>query len=251
MPADKCRIALDRVYLYNFTPDAAGWRDINTAFGGGRWFATEDEHGVIMTTWPNGGADEAPGNPASWSAIYFNECWSGQEYQLAAHMLAEGLLEEGLLVTRAVHERYRPHKRNPYNEIECSEHYARAMASYGAFTTICGFEFDGPNGHIGFAPRIDEDDFAAAFTAAEGWGLFRQERHGRSQRCEIEVRHGSVALESLAFAVQGHPRSATVRIGHRRIAERDTRVRDGRLEITLRDRVRVEEGETVEVHIAG
>jgi non-lysosomal glucosylceramidase len=249
MPADKCRTALANVYRYNFTPDAAGWRDINTAFGGGRWFATEDEHGVIMTTWPNGGAKLGAGDPVSWSAIYFNECWSGQEYQLAAHMLAEGLVEEGLLVTRAVHERYRPHKRNPYNEIECSEHYARAMASYGAFTTICGFEFDGPNGHIGFAPRIDEDDFAAAFTAAEGWGLYRQERDGRRQRSEIEVRHGEVALESLAFAVEGRPRSVTVRAGHRRVDVRSTRVRDGRLEIALRDRVRVEEGETLAVRI--
>jgi non-lysosomal glucosylceramidase len=247
MPADKCRTALERVYRYNFTPDAAGWRGINTAFAGGRWFATEDEHGVIMTTWPNGGASEAPGNPASWSAIYFNECWSGQEYQLAAHMLAEGLVEEGLLVTRAVHERYHPRKRNPYNEIECSEHYARAMASYGAFTTICGFEYDGPRGHIAFAPRVDEDDFAAAFTAAEGWGLYRQRRHGSTQRCEIEVRHGEVALESLAFGVNGRARRATVKIGHRRVEPRSTRVRDGRLEITLRDRVRVREGETLAV----
>jgi hypothetical protein len=166
-------------------------------------------------------------------------------------MLAEGLVEKGLLVTRAVHERYHPRKRNPYNEIECSEHYARAMSSYGAFTTICGFEFDGPRGHIGFAPRIDADDFAAAFTAAEGWGLFRQERHRRSQRCEIQVRHGQVAIKSLALDVQGHPRSASVRIGHRRIAQRYARVRDGRLVITLRDRVTVERGETLAIRITG
>jgi non-lysosomal glucosylceramidase len=250
-PAAKCRKALKRVYRFSFTPDAAGWRNINTAFGGGRWFALEDEHGVIMTTWPNGGADEAPGDPPSWSAIYFNECWSGQEYQLAAHMLAEGLVEEGLLVTRAVHERYHPRKRNPYNEIECSEHYARAMASYGAFTTMCGFEYDGPRGHIGFAPRMDEHDFAAAFTAAAGWGLYRQERYGNTQRSDVEVRHGELELSSIALAVQRVPRRVTVRAGRRWVDVRRTRVRDGRLEITLRGRVRVAEGETLEVRVTG
>jgi uncharacterized protein (DUF608 family) len=249
-PAAKCRKALKRVYRYSFTPDAAGWRNINTAFGGGRWFALEDEHGVIMTTWPNGGAEEAPGRPASWSAIYFNECWSGQEYQLAAHMLAEGLVEQGLLVTRAVHERYRPGKRNPYNEIECSEHYARAMASYGVFTTMCGFEHDGPRGHIGFAPAMGEDDFAAAFTAAEGWGLYRQQRRGSTHRSWLEVRHGRLALESLALAVRSRPRVTTVWIDGRPV-EHTVTARDGRVEIVLGERALVAEGQTVEVFMRG
>ena len=32
-------------------------------------------------------------------------------------------LLEGLAITRAIHDRYHPSRRNPFNEIECSDHY--------------------------------------------------------------------------------------------------------------------------------
>ena len=63
---------------------------------------------------------------------------TGFEYQAAAHMLWEGLALEGLAVTRAIHDRYAPARRNPYNEIECSDHYGRAMAAYGVFVDFVG-----------------------------------------------------------------------------------------------------------------
>jgi hypothetical protein len=38
---------------------------------------------------------------------------NGFEYQAAGHMLWEGMLTEGLAVTRAIHDRYHPSRRNP------------------------------------------------------------------------------------------------------------------------------------------
>lgn len=248
LDADKTRTALAKLYRYNFAPDPASYRARNTAIPGARIYAEQGEHGMIMTTFPTGGASESRGDPPSWAAMYFNECWTGQEYQVAGHMIAEGLLEQGMLVTRAVHERYRPAKRNPYNEIECSEHYARAMAGYGVFLAACGFEYDGPRGHIGFAPRLRPEDFAAAFTAAEGWGLYRQRRARGRQESTLEVRDGSLRVASLAFAVQA-PRSARVLLRHgdhghgRALETAGVRSRDGRCEIALRDPVTVRAGE--------
>jgi hypothetical protein len=44
-------------------------------------------------------------------------------------MLWEGLVEKGLAMTRMVHERYHAARRNPWNEIECSDHWP-ATASF-------------------------------------------------------------------------------------------------------------------------
>ena len=103
---------------------------------------------------------------------------NGFEYQVAGHMIWEGMVQEGLAVTRAVHDRYHASRRNPWNEVECGDHYARSMASYGVFLAACGYEYHGPKGRLGFAPRLTPDKFKAAFTTAEGWGTFTQQRDG-------------------------------------------------------------------------
>ena len=101
--------------------------------------------GLIMCSWPQGGKN--PGFAKHWQYGYFNECMTGFEWQAAAHMIWEGhdqpdLLEAGLAVSRAIHDRYNAALRNPYNEIECSDHYSRAMASYGVRTSFNAIRFN-------------------------------------------------------------------------------------------------------------
>ena len=243
---DQSRIALANIYRYNFTPDPADYRRQNTDIPGARIYAESHEPGVIMTTWPHCGADTAAGDPPSWAAIYFNECWTGQEYQLAAQMLYDDVVEEGLIVTRAVHDRYAAEKRNPYNEIECGEHYARAMAAHSVFLGACGFEHHGPSGHIGFAPKLHQDHFAAAFTAAEGWGLFQQRRGAAEQTCELEVRYGRLRVSTLAFETVRPPRHAIVRTRNREL-DATMHSSGSRVELSLAGPVTVAAGETLSV----
>ena len=91
-------------------------------------------------------------------------------------MVWDGMVTEALAICRGVHERYHPAKHNPWNEVECGDHYSRAMASHGVFLALCGFEYHGPKGHIGLRPAACARGFPAAFTAAEGWGTIRQKR---------------------------------------------------------------------------
>ncbi|WP_419194961.1 GH116 family glycosyl-hydrolase [Novipirellula herctigrandis] len=216
IPEKETVSALNSLWKYNFAPDAGQYSldhiQIEKAF---RWYAMPGEAGLLMCTWPKGGATAAvPGgelrtkeNPPVYTGPggYFNECMNGFEYQVAAHMVYEGkagdsLVEKGLAITKAVHERYAAEKRNPYNDIECGDHYARSMASYGVFLAACGFEYHGPKGRIGFAPRVSPDNFKAPFTAAEGWGSFTQQAVDGKQSASIEIRYGKLVLREFSLA---------------------------------------------------
>ena len=201
LPDDKTRSALQALWRYNFTPDVGPYR---AEYKTGRWYAMPGEAGLLMCTFPKGGEREARGDkPGHGFAGYFNECMNGFEYQAAGHMIAEGLVQEGLAVTRAIHDRYAPSRRNPYNEIECGDHYARSMASHGVFISLCGFECHGPKKHLGFAPKLTPENFRAPFIAAEGWGTYYQQIENGNLTAEIEVRHGRLPLATLALECAG------------------------------------------------
>ena len=206
----KVRSALASLYRYNFATDVGPYRKVHTT---GRWYAMPGEAGLLMCTFPRGGEDEALGKPPVWASMYFNECMNGFEYQAAGHMIWEGLVTEGLAVARAIHDRYGAAKRNPYNEVECGDHYARSMASYGVYLAVCGYEYHGPKGHLGFAPKVGLDDFRAAFTAAEGWGTYRQTRADGRLNATITTKWGQVRLRTLSFEVLGQPKGAVVSLG--------------------------------------
>jgi hypothetical protein len=203
LPAKETRSALRALWENNFFTDVGPWRIENQP---GRWYAVPGEAGLVMCTFPTPDRDytKASGVRAKggWTAAYLNECMSGFEYQVASHMVYEGepdLVLKGLAITRAIHDRYNSKKRNPYNEIECSDHYGRAAAGYGVFLAACGFEYSGPDKRIGFAPRISPENFRAPFTAAEGWGTYTQKQSAGKMDAEIVVRNGRLALRTIVL----------------------------------------------------
>lgn len=191
---EKTLSALRSLWKYNFTTDVGPYTKMHE---GGRPYALPGEGGMIMNTNPKN--EEKPYGSTSWQAGYFNECMSGFEHQVASHMIAEGMVDEGLIITRTIHDRYHAAKRNPFNEIECSDHYARAMASYGSFITACGFEYHGPKGYIRFAPKWSADNFKAPFTSAQGWGTYSQRKIAGKQLHRLELKYGLLELQMISF----------------------------------------------------
>jgi uncharacterized protein (DUF608 family) len=235
--------ALKALYKYNFTPDVGPWRKTHTE---GRWYAMPGDGGLIMTTNPKG-EKGAFGDPAAWQFGYFNECMSGFEHQVAAHMIAEGMVQEGLTITKAIHDRYRADLRNPWNEIECSDHYARAMASYGSFISMCGFEHHALKKSIGFSPRLSPENFRAAFTSAEGWGAFSQTRSADAQKAEIAVKYGKLTVQTVALdSGKMRPKQFGVRLGERMILGKMA-VEGSRVLVLLNDPVTIETGKTLTI----
>ncbi|MBB6128803.1 GH116 family glycosyl hydrolase [Mucilaginibacter lappiensis] len=192
---EKSTSALKALWKYNFITDVGPYIKTHT---GGRPYALPGEGGMIMNTNPHN-EPKPYGENTTWQLGYFHECMSGFEHQVAAHLMAEGMVEESLILTRVIHERYHAAKRNPFNEIECSDHYARAMASYGTFITACGFEYHGPKGYIRFAPKWSSADFKAPFTAAEGWGTYVQKQAGSKQTHALELKYGKLELKDIAL----------------------------------------------------
>ena len=191
------RTALKSVYRYNWAPNIAAQ---NQAHPPQRWFARPGDAGLFTCTWPKGGRMAEP-------VLYRDEVWTGTEYQVASALLYEGLIREGLSIIRGIDDRYDGRRHNPWNEVECGDHYARAMASWGCLIALCGFVYDGPAGRLGFAPRWQHDNFKAFFTAAEGWGTLHQTRRANSQTNRIDVKHGSVRLRELIFELPAERRA--------------------------------------------
>jgi uncharacterized protein (DUF608 family) len=243
---DKTVSALKALYKYNFAPDVGPYRERNHP---GRPYALAGDAGLIMATNPKN-LPNPFGNVSDWQYGYFNECMSGFEHQAAGHMIAEGLLLEGLAVTRAVHDRYNAKLRNPYNEIECSDHYSRAMASYGSFLSACGFEYHGPKGHIGFSPRLAPERFRCAFTAAEGWGSYGQNQADGKHTSELTMRHGSLKLKTMAVALPAGTTSTSVTATLNGKPMRATlAVADSRARVTFAAEITVDEGQILRVFV--
>ncbi|WP_316835415.1 GH116 family glycosyl-hydrolase [Pedobacter nutrimenti] len=244
---EKTLAALRALWKYNFTLDVGPYIKTHT---GGRPYALPGEGGMVMNTNPHN--ETKPfGENISWQLGYFHECMSGFEHQVAAHFMAEGMLDESLVLTRAIHDRHHAAKRNPFNEIECSDHYARAMASYGTFITACGFEYHGPKGYIGFAPKWNKENFKAAFTTAAGWGTYSQRKTGLKQVHRFELKYGELSLHKIALEKLDGEKTSSVLVilGGRQIPVKFTQENNA-LEIILKDRVIVGRNQTLIISIS-
>jgi len=191
LPADHVRTALRSILKYNMRRGFAGYDPEERAFADG------DDHGLLIIAWPEGGQPDRP-------TRYHDEVWTGIEYQVAAHCMYEGLVDEGMRIVEAARERYSGVKRNPYNDIECGDHYARAMAGWTILEALAGYHYDAVNDAITFAPAVASDPFTGPFVAGTGWGSVTINPDGTGS---LRVQFGEVTLRTLrlpvSFAGQG------------------------------------------------
>ncbi len=237
--------ALKALWKYNFTPDVGPYIKDRP---GGRPYVLPGEGGLVMNTNPRN--EKKPyGENETWQLGYFHECMTGFEHQVAAHMMAEGMVDESLVITRMIHDRYHAAKRNPFNEIECSDHYARSMASYGTFITACGFEYHGPKGYIRFAPRMGAANFRAPFTAAEGWGSFAQQKSNNKLTASLQINYGRLQLKTFSVAPDHVPSKAIVKLDQKTLVASLQKSKDRWL-IVLKEPVMINSGQTLHLTVS-
>ena len=127
-------------------------------------------------------------------------------------MLYEGMLEEGLSIVKGVRDRHDGERRNPWNEPECGDNYARAMASWALILALSGYRYSAPEGMLSFSPRLDRGDFRCFFSTGGGWGVFAQRHTPRRRRAVVDVRYGEMELRQLGLDWQDLDASTVERV---------------------------------------
>ncbi len=184
LPREHIRAALGAIWRYNFRQDFGDWPNTQ------RLYALNDEKGLVLCSWPHG---KRPALPFPYS----DEVWTGIEYQVAAHFIYEGMIQEGLAVVKAVRDRYDGISRNPWNEIECGHHYARAMSSWSLLLALSGYGYSAPLRELRFHPAINADNFRALYTTGSAWGSYAQKATSERLDAEIRVEEGTLTLATL------------------------------------------------------
>jgi non-lysosomal glucosylceramidase len=249
-PEDRAASALRALIEHNFQPDFHGVPQIP------RKFVSDADAGMQMIAWPEGERRPLP------HILYADEVMTGFEYSAAGAMIQHGLLREGLMVAKAIADRYDGRRRtdvtdavhaswgytgNPFGDDECGKFYARAMSVWSLLTACQGFHYDGPAGVLSFDPVWQPEDHASFFTVAEGWGLYTQ----RAGMATLDLRHGRLFLNT--FSVTGAPGldADNVRVAVRagETPRWEASAEDGRLTVAFPDGLTLTEGQVLEITV--
>lgn len=167
------------VYKYNFKKNLSEHANPQRPA-----YALGDEGGLLLCTWPRGGKLDLP-------FVYSDEVWTGIEYELASHLMLMGNTEEGLDIVRACRNRYDGRIRNPFDEYECGNWYARAMSSYAMIQGLTGVKYDALEKTLFLNSKLG--DFKTFISTETGFGNVIL-KHGKPS---IEVAIGNIPVHKI------------------------------------------------------
>jgi len=180
---EKVKSHLNAVHKYNLKRDLSDHSNPQRPA-----FALGKDGGLLLCTWPNGGALSIP-------FVYSDEVWTGIEYQVASHLMFESMVDKGLEIVRVCRNRYDGRIRNPFNEYECGHWYARALSSYGLIQGLTGVRYDDVEKTLYIDSKIG-DNFHSFLATATGFGTVGL-KNGKPfvamKRGNIDVKHVMVS----------------------------------------------------------
>jgi uncharacterized protein (DUF608 family) len=183
LAANNVRSTLQSIFRNNFKTDLS--QHANAQRPG---YAMGHEPGLLLCSWPRGNKPTLP-------FVYSDEVWTGIEYQVASHLIHEGFADEGLTIVKASRNRYDGRTRNPWNEYECGNWYARAMSSFALVAALSGFRYSAVDKTIHFGPKLKVHPFVSFFSTASGYGTITLDGH----TVTVNMIEGELAIENLHF----------------------------------------------------
>jgi hypothetical protein len=233
LPDEHVKKTMSSIFNYNWRPNLLTHDSVQ------RVYALNDEAGLLLCTWPKGGRPAFP----FW---FSDEVWTGFEYQVAAHLIYEGLVKEGLTIIKGARDRHDGVRRNPWNEFECGHHYARAMSSWSLILALSGYQYSAVEKSLSFAPKVNAEDFRCFFSTGTAWGSFAQKLKDTRLEATVEVRHGKLEIKTLGLTIAKAATKVKATIGGKTVeASLD---KSGR--IVFAKAVKVEEGDVLDVRVS-
>ncbi|MCE5251343.1 non-lysosomal glucosylceramidase [bacterium] len=179
----KVRSSLKAIHTYNLKRDLSDHSNPQRPA-----YALGKEGGLLLCTWPKGGALSIP-------FVYSDEVWTGIEYQVASHLMLEGMVNEGLEIVRIARDRYDGRVRNPFNEYECGHWYARALSSWGLIQGLTGVRYDAVDNTLFIDSKVG-DTFTCFIATEYGFG-----RTGLNRgKPFLEVRQGTIDVKKVVVS---------------------------------------------------
>lgn len=175
--------ALESIWKYNYV------ESFGDHFNNMRSYGLGTESGLLLASYPN--PEKRPKIPFS----YYNEVWSGLEYTAAAGMIYEGLTDDAVKTITNVRNRQDGLKRNPFNEAECGNHYARAMASWGTLVAYSDFHYSAVDNKFSITSKPGNYFWSNGYS----WGNARV----AEGKVKIDVHHGTLSLKSVEAKGKG------------------------------------------------
>lgn len=172
MPPDRAKAALAAIYKYNYDPD----------------------QGLFNGIYPPGKQPNMP----TYRNVQGEGNWTGIEYALAAAMIDQGMVDEGMSIIDSVQRRYLRASRE-FNHEECGPHYYRPMSIWAALMAATGFKADAPKGILTIASPLKIKDLKAPWVSATGWGEYERTESSFTLDC----RNGDTGFQELRVNVPG------------------------------------------------
>ena len=234
-PAARVRRTLSSIVKYNCRSDFSDHAQFP------RKYVRDDEAGMLNCTWPKGEKPETP-------LMYSDEIWTGMEYEAAGLLLYEGMVEEALKVIKTTRKRHDGRLRSPWNDVECGDHYVRAMSSWTLLEAAAGYRHDASKDLIEFAPRIKPENFKCFFATATGWGRYSQRIKDGEVTARLSVSWGKVIARELRLACERADK-VVVKVGSKRIPLSVRKTRD-KLIIRFAEPVEIGADQSLKVSVA-
>jgi len=150
-----------------------------------RSYAMGDESALVMAGYPK----VRPQFPFP----YFTEVMTGFEYTAGVGMLYENQMDIGLKTFQDVRDRYDGIKRNPFNEAEFGNHYARSMMAWGGVLATSGFHYSAVEKSMSFTSKPGTYFWSNGYS----WGTCEV----KNKEAVLTVLSGDLELQS--FTLEG------------------------------------------------